>query len=196
MDTEIENIIQKIMNNEINYQDALVWKNENKFNLWHITAQENYIAFEKLSNLVSKEQFAEKIKEKNSVGDNVAHTAAWAGKIDALKLIVKITQQNLDYTDEQNRNILMICIKNKDKKLIDYAIKNTEDFNHQDKHKQTILHYVQHFSDASTYQQIVKLGCDELLKNNLGKTPIMPIKQDDDSILDFIAQNKKKISFV
>lgn len=196
MDIEIESIIQKIMNNEIISKDSLSWKNENKFNLWHITAQENYPVFEKLSYLVSKEEFIEKIKEKNSIGDTVAHTAAWAGKLEVLKLIVKISNQSLDYTDEQNRNISMICLKNKNKKLIDYILKNTEIFNHQDKHKQTLLHYAQHFSDASTYQQIVKLGCDESLKNNLGKTATMPIKQEDDSILDFVAQNKKKVSFV
>lgn len=188
-----EKIISQLKNNELTSKEILDYKLDEDCNLWHICAkQENSGMFNKISNLCSKTQVAIKLNEKNKLGDLPAHLAAWAGNLEALKTIVKFTD-NLDYLDSQKRNVAMICIKSKNKKTIDYALEHTKEINQQDKHKQTLLHYAQHFSDANTYEKIFLLGCDSKLENTYGKVSQSPVSEESESIIEFVNKNKKRV---
>lgn len=187
---EEEKIISQLQNDEMTLPQILNFKLDEGYNLWHLCAkQENADLFNKISQLFTKQQVTEKLNEKNKLGDLPAHLAAWSSNLDVLKTIVKYTD-NLDFLDSQKRNVAMICIKSKNKKMIDYTLENTKQINQQDKHKQTLLHYAQHFSDATTYEKIILLGCESKLENMHGKTPQAPITEYGESIIDFVNKNK------
>lgn len=186
---ELDNVINKLKDNDLNSKEILEWESEKSFNLWHIFAATNNLKyFNKISSTVSKEKLIEKLNEKNEMGDLPVHLAAWDGNLDILKSILKLTN-NLDALDQQDRNVAMICLKNKDKELIDFSLKHTKNINQKDRHNHNLLQYAQSYCDASTYQKIIDLGCTPDEKT---KTSTTPIQEKEESILEFVQNNKKK----
>lgn len=189
---ELEQVINKLKNNDLTSKEILEWKSEKSFNLWHIFAATNNVeSFNKISTTVSKSKLIEKLNEKNDLGDLPVHLAAWDGNIEILKSIVKTTN-TLDVLDEQNRNVAMICFKNKDKELIEYSLQYTKNINQKDRHNHNLLQYAQSYSEPSVYQKLVDLGCktEEKIKIPSISTPL----KQEESILEFVQNNKKKIA--
>jgi ankyrin repeat protein len=189
---ELDKVINGLKNNDLTSKEILEWKSEKSFNLWHCFAATNNVeCFNKISSLVSKSKLVEKLSERNELGDLPVHLAALNSNLDILKTIVKATN-TLDSLDAQNRNVAMICLRNKDKEVIDFTLNHTKNINQKDRRNHNLLDYSLTYSD-SFYQKIMDLGCipQEKEKAKL----ITPIAEDkEESILEFVQNNKKKIA--
>lgn len=188
---ELDKIINRLKSNDLSSKEILEWKSEKLFNLWHtFAATDNLEYFNKISSIVSKPKLIEKLNEKNELGDLPVHLAAWDGNIDILKSVVKFTD-NLDALDSQNRNVAMICLKTKNKKIVDFSLKHTKNINQKDRHNHNLLHYAHSYSDSATYQKLTELGCIPEEK----RKQLTPVSQEkEESILEFVQNNKKKIA--
>ena len=188
---ELDKVINSLKNNDLSSKEILEWKSEKLFNLWHTFAATNNLeCFNKISSIVSKPKLIEKLNEKNELGDLPVHLAAWDGNIDILKSVVKLTN-TLDVLDSQNRNVAMICLKTKNKEIVDFSLKHTKNINQKDRHNHNLLQYAQSYSDPATYQKLTELGC---IPEEKRKQLIPASQEKEESILEFLQNNKKKIA--
>ncbi|HQI05549.1 MAG TPA: ankyrin repeat domain-containing protein [bacterium] len=105
------------------------------------------------------------LKNNYLFGRNLLHFAAMSGSLEMFNKIRKLTSIKENEIDDLGRNILHYSVMSRNKRLVDYILKQNKNLNYQDKYGRTPLFYAVLHNCPEIVKSLLENGADPNTKS-------------------------------